>query len=155
MHAPELYGSLDIDMVVVGDIDRRAAVVTAMQRLGFSRKNGMFVHANNPYTVDFVPSPVRIGDRVIDDFAFIDTPFGPIRVLRAVDAVCDRLNKYIMWSDIDSLNAAVAVAQACNTDLARIADFIDTLSSRIDTKVKARIQLCHKFSRAFRTATEP
>lgn len=140
LHAPRVYASLDIDMVVVGGIDRAKEVVAAMASIGFSPKSGMFVHRKSPYTIDFVQSPVAIGDTVIDDFAEIDTPFGTVRVLHVTDAVCDRLNKYILWSDIDSLNAAVAVARECKIDLKRVADFIDRHSGDIYAE---KYQLAH------------
>lgn len=125
MHAPEAYRSLDIDMVVVGGIDRRRDLIGAMRGIGFKLVSSMFVHAENPHTVEFVPSPVAIGNEIISEFSDILTTLGVVRVLTATDAVCDRLNKYVVWSDRDSLLVAVEVAKACDIDVARVAGFLD------------------------------
>ena len=117
LHAPDAYRSDDIDMVVIGGIDDPRIVQRAMASLGFSLENGGFIHNANPYWVEFVPSPVAIASEVIVDFVQVDTAFGPVRVLRAADAVCDRLNKYIVWNDLDSLDVALAVARARRVDI--------------------------------------
>jgi hypothetical protein len=80
-------------------------------------------HSSNRYTVEFVPSPVAIANDILSDFAIADTPFGPVRVLHAVDAVCDRLNKYVAYKDPDSLEAAITVARSCKVDLSKVEAF--------------------------------
>lgn len=124
MHAPEAYRSADVDMVVIGGIENNAAFISKMASIGFLLKNGMFIHELSPYTVDFVPSPVAIAGDVIDDFATLETNFGPVRVLHAVDVVKDRLNKYVVYRDPESFEVAVAVARMKNVDLTIIDAFI-------------------------------
>ncbi len=125
LHAPDAYLSDDIDIVIVGGIDEPRKVVDAMASLGFELTNHMFVHRSNRYMVEFVPSPVSIASDIIVDYAQIETDFGPVRVLHPADAVCDRLNKYIVWADRGSLDVAVSVARACDVDLRRVEAFID------------------------------
>jgi hypothetical protein len=85
----------------------------------------MFVHASNPFTVDFVPSPVAIAGDTITDFASIRTAFGPVRVLRAVDVVKDRLNKYVAYDDPESFEVAVTVARMTKAELRLVEAFIE------------------------------
>lgn len=124
LHVPEAYRSDDVDFVILGGVDAPRILVEAMKAVGFSQHAGTFVHSENPCTVDFVPSPVAIGDDVLGDFVEVETAFGPVRTLSPTDAVCDRLNKYIVWSDSDSLTVALAVARARPIDLARIEAFV-------------------------------
>lgn len=132
IHAPEVYRSSDVDMIVQAGISDPRAVVAAMAALGFSLRSSMFFHESNPYTVEFVPSPVSVANDIIEDFARIDTAFGPVLVLHAEDAVCDRLNKFVAWNDLDSLDVAVALARKCDVDLAKIAAFIERNGVGID-----------------------
>jgi hypothetical protein len=127
LHVPSIYTSLDIDMVIVEGIDEahKVPLVNAMKTLGFSLENQMFVHRESPYTVDFVPGPVQVGDDVIVDYATIETAVGAVRVLRPVDSVCDRLTKYVAWRDIESLDLAVAVARHCGVRPEDVQSFVE------------------------------
>jgi hypothetical protein len=125
LHAPEAYRSRDVDMVVVGGIDNDAAVIANMAAIGFTFRNGFFFHERSPYTVDFVPSPVAIAGDVISEFATLPTAFGHVRVLRSVDVVKDRLNKYVAYQDPESFEVAVMVARIKKVDLEQIDHFIE------------------------------
>lgn len=125
LHAPEAYRSHDVDMVVIGGIDRGDAVVAAMAKLGFVFQNHMFFHECNPYTVEFQHSPVAIAGDVVSDFAEVETPYGPVRVLHAADVVNDRLNKAVAYEDPESFEVAVAVARIKGIDPARVQEFIE------------------------------
>jgi hypothetical protein len=134
LHAPNAYRSMDIDMVVIGGIDKRSELVASMKALGFGLTNGMFAHPESEYTVEFVPSPVAIGDYVIGEFATIATSFGEIRVLRAADAICDRFNKFVVWRDFDALKVAVDVARTCGVPAEVVEDFVDRHKAGLDGK---------------------
>jgi hypothetical protein len=126
LHAPSVYTSSDIDIVLIDiDYDGRA-VRGAMSAIGFEyTKTYMFVHPSSAFTVDFVRAPVAIGNDYPTEFATIETNNGSVRVLRAVDAVCDRLNKFIVWRDFESLGVAVAVTRTCEIQLDGIEAFIE------------------------------
>lgn len=124
LHAPEAYRSRDVDMVFPAGIDGlHRPVRYAMESLGFLLENNMFVHRSSPFTVEFLPGPVAIGEDTISEFALIATAFGDVRVLHAIDAVCDRLNKYCVWHDADALSVAVAVARACRVEPSDVESF--------------------------------
>lgn len=103
-----------------------------MEGLGFRLSPAhLFVHDRNPYTVEFVPSPVAIGGDVINTFARVSTEFGEVQVLHVHDVVADRLNKYVAYEDNEAFEVAVAVAVAKGVDLERIAAFIERQAADI------------------------
>lgn len=125
VHAPEACRSLDVDMVIVGGVEHVAPLIDKMRTLGFTLRNGMFAHERSEITVEFVPSPVAIGGDVIDEFAAVETRHGVLRVLRAVDVVKDRLNKYVAYEDPDAFEVAVIVARSKSVNVAELREFVD------------------------------
>lgn len=124
LHAPEAYRSRDVDMVLPGGVEDARSIVRALAVPGFSKENNYLVHSLNPVLVEFVPPPVAIAADLVQEFTEIRTAFGTVRVLRAVDAVCDRLNKYVVWSDEESFDVAAAVARCYDVDLTEVEVFV-------------------------------
>ena len=59
-YAPDAYMSHDADYIIMRSPDG-AKAVDALRELGYSEQNGMYVHASNPFTVEFPPGPLAIG----------------------------------------------------------------------------------------------
>lgn len=61
-YAPEAYQSEDLDFVLELGTDG-SSVRAALASLGYRFNNGLFVHADSHFTVEFPPGPLAIGDR--------------------------------------------------------------------------------------------
>lgn len=115
-YAPEAYQSEDLDFVLEFGTDG-SSVRAALASLGYRFKNGLFVHDESHFTVEFPPGPLAIGDRPPIEVMTLHEDDKVLKIISPTDSVCDRLNKYAAWDDFSALRAAVGVARATQIDV--------------------------------------
>jgi hypothetical protein len=90
--------------------------------LGYCLAGQTYIHASNPFTVEFPPGPLAIGDDLIVQWKTVKRRTEILHVLTPSDCVRDRLLWYYLQpNDRSSLQAAIGVAQRKDVDLRRIA----------------------------------
>ncbi|MHB8147517.1 MAG: hypothetical protein ACYDGM_09715 [Vulcanimicrobiaceae bacterium] len=115
-YVPEAYQSRDADFIVTLRGDRRegGAVMTA---LGYTeRQSGLYVHAENRFTVEFPAGPLAIGNERITTWHTATRSGEILHVLSRTDCVRDRLASFYFFADRSALAAAVAVYQSGEVD---------------------------------------
>ncbi len=127
-YAPRAYQSRDMDFViqfVEGEGRRRGA--DALKSLGYKELGGTYDHALSPFTLEFPPGPLAVGDDLIREWATIERTDMLLHVLTPTDCVRDRLLWfYLQPTDRSSLAAAVGVARSQSVDI----DLVRSWSSR-------------------------
>lgn len=88
-HAPEAYQSHDADFVLV-IYASGAEVKAALGELGYEHRNAMFVHATNPFTVEFPRGPLAIGIDFVRGWSTVCRADETLHVLAPTDSVRDR-----------------------------------------------------------------
>lgn len=119
-YAPERYQSRDADFVITMCANR-AAAAAALRSLGFTEHGGIYRHVHSPYTVEFPPGPLAIGNTIIEKYETVQRDSEILHVISRTDAVCLSLAKFYHWSDRSSLRTALDVAQSGEVDLERVA----------------------------------
>uniref|UniRef100_E6Q0R8 Protein containing DUF1814 n=1 Tax=mine drainage metagenome TaxID=410659 RepID=E6Q0R8_9ZZZZ len=115
-YAPDAYQSRDADFIVTLRGDRRegAGVMTA---LGYTeQQSGIYVHAENQYTVEFPVGPLAIGEELVTTWHTATRGNERLHVLSRTDCVRDRLAAFYFFSDRSALAAAIAVCQRGEVD---------------------------------------
>jgi len=100
------YVTHDLDAILYRDT--KAAIEEVMFNLGFKRTS-MYRHFEHPlfkFVVEFPPSPIEIGARVIQNVSEIETEEGKVRVTKIEDVIMDRLIAALVWKDKASLDQA-------------------------------------------------
>ncbi len=110
------YLSYDLDFVIYNTIKE---IKPFLEELGFKQKSTRhFVRKDCSYYIEFVTSPVSIGNEaVITKFKKLKTKKGTLLLLSATDCVKDRLAAYYHWNDPQSLDQAVMVTKKQKVDL--------------------------------------
>jgi hypothetical protein len=105
------YQSYDADFVCIFYVDRerQAEVVRTMESLGYRPRNNLFVHAVNPFTVDFPRGPIGIGSQLVTKWDTVRRGRELLHIVTPTDCVCDRLAKFYFWNDHTALEAAKSV----------------------------------------------
>ncbi len=108
-YVPDAYVSGDADFVIQLSPDARAAAA-AMRELGYELRGSIYFHGQNPYTVEFPPGPLAIGeDRAIVPVT-VRRGEQLLHVLSPTDVVRDRLLWYLAYGDPNGLRVATDVA---------------------------------------------
>jgi hypothetical protein len=121
-YAPDFYQSLDLDFVITL---RGSAGEKALRGLGFRRKGDFYVHDESPFSLDFPPGPLAIGDDLVQRWSTIRRGDEILHVLSPTDSCRDRLASYLFWNDFSGLEQALAVfrARAGEIDLHAVRDW--------------------------------
>jgi len=100
------YVTADLDMVLSGDSKEINEEV--MGNLGFQRTTMYrhFEHPNLPFVVEFPPSPIEVGGRIINQVNLIKFGSMEARVIRVEDIIMDRIIAAVEWKDTPSLDQA-------------------------------------------------
>ena len=118
-YAPHVYQSRDIDFVIelVAPEGRRRGA-EALKDLGYAELGGTYSHSTNPFTVEFPPGPLAVGDDRISGWKTVNKDGLLLNILTPTDCVRDRLMWfYLQPTDRSSLTAAVGVAKAHAIDV--------------------------------------
>ncbi len=117
IYSENRYQSYDLDYVTYED---KRKVKKALLEMGFIEKARYFQHPGCPWIVEFVSPPVAVGNECVRDFGSVETLFGKIKLLRAVDSVKDRLGAYYHWNDRQGLEQAINICLEQNIDLSEV-----------------------------------
>ncbi len=119
------YVTYDLDSILQGDT--KEIIESIMTRLGFNRTTNYrhFEHASFGFTVEFPPSPVCVGSRVINQVNNINTEEGLVRVIKLEDIIVDRIIAAVEWRDEPSLGQAklLWIKNKKQIDLDYLSDF--------------------------------
>lgn len=108
-YAPAAYQSKDIDFVITlwGKAGEEA-----LASVGFKRKGDFYLHAKSPFSLEFPPGPLAIGEDLVTNWSTIKRKRELLHVLSPTDACRDRLASYLFWNDFSGLEQAIAVQRA-------------------------------------------
>lgn len=122
-YAPNVYQSRDLDFVItIATARGRKQAGAALIGLRYRLAGQTYIHASNPFTVEFPPGPLAIGDDLVEKWNTVKRRTEILHVLTPTDCVRDRLLWfYLQPTDRSSLRAAVGVAQRKDIDLRGIA----------------------------------
>ena len=122
-YAPDFYQSRDLDFVItIATARGRKQAGAALIGLGYRLAGQTYVHASNPFTVEFPPGPLAIGDDLVVKWNTVRRRSEILHVLTPTDCVRDRLLWfYLQPTDRSSLQAAVGVAKRKDVDIRAIA----------------------------------
>lgn len=95
-------------------------VKKALLEIGFIEKARYFQHPGCAWFVEFVSPPAAVGNEYVREFGNVETRFGKIKLLRAVDSVKDRLGAYYHWNDRQGLEQAINICLEQDIDLSEI-----------------------------------
>ena len=102
------YLTNDIDMVDIS-YQKPAVLRAAMLELGFTKQGRVYRNSSTDIVVEFPSAPLAVGDELIKKQTNIETEFGGIPILFAVDVIKDRLAAYLHWKDQQSLIQALCI----------------------------------------------
>jgi len=108
------YKSEDLDFVTVALVTELESVLSP---LGFKRTGrprlSVFEHPATRWYVEFLPAPLSFGGTYIDPShcASVKTRLGHLRIITPTQSVMDRLIAAAAWSEPQSLEQALLVAQ--------------------------------------------
>jgi len=102
------YLTDDIDMVDIS-YQKPAVLRAAMLELGFTKQGRVYRNSSTDIVVEFPSAPLAVGDELIKEQTNIETEFGEIPILFAVDVIKDRLAAYLHWKDQQSLIQALCI----------------------------------------------
>jgi hypothetical protein len=120
IYSDNRYVSSDLDFVMgnhpLNEMD------PIMAEMGFSRhKSGRYYeNPRCPYSVEFPPSPLTVGQELVTKTATIKNVYGTLRLLRVADSVKDRLAAFYHWRDRQSLEQAIMICRRRRVDLSEI-----------------------------------
>ncbi len=118
-YAPEAYQSRDADFIIEFSADRARAAL-AIRDLGYREVGGTYDHETSPFTLEFPPGPLAIGDDLVRSYETINRGNEVLHVLSRTDSVRDRLAAFYFFSDRSALAAALGVARSGEVDLATV-----------------------------------
>ncbi len=117
VYAPEAYQSGDLDFVLQFSTDTTGHAERALQALGYTEKNGQYLHEKNPLTLEFLRRPIQIGMDTIETWDTLGDGGRILHILSPTDCCRDRLAHFLHWNDRSVLSQAVAVARDRAVDL--------------------------------------
>lgn len=100
------YVTGDLDAIIAGEDSEIVAAL--MYELGFKRTSSYrhFEHPDLPFVVEFPPSPIEIGNRIISQVNTLKLEDWSVRILRVEDIIMDRIIAAVEWKDEPSLEQA-------------------------------------------------
>lgn len=114
IYSKERYLSYDLDFATHEDIK---TVEKVLKGLGFKIEGKYFRHPDSKWVVEFVATPIAVGEEHLQNFDIHETPLGQIQLLKPIDCIKDRLASYYHWDDEESLEQAIQVYSETHVDL--------------------------------------
>jgi len=114
IYSRNLYQSYDLDFIAYEDMKK---VKLALEELGFYEKGGYFCHHKSDWFIEFVSSPVAVGNEIISEFELMQVQTGKIKMLRVEDSVKDRVAGYFYWQGLDQ---AITISLERKVDLKEV-----------------------------------
>ena len=116
VYAPHAYQSRDLDFIIEfrkRDVDANAV----LESLGYSLVQDHYEHAENPLLLEFPQGPLAVGGELINKWDTIREKNFLLHIISPTDSCRDRLAGFLYWNDRGSLEQALAVAEAQNTEV--------------------------------------
>ena len=116
------YQSSDLDFVLQSAVSQRQ-LDAAMETIDFVRRTNYYEHPKAPFSVEFPRGPLGIGADI--EIRPVEHEIGNARVmlLSATDSCRDRLAAFYHWTDRQSLDTAVRIAQHHRVNLRAIGEW--------------------------------
>lgn len=118
------YQSHDCDFIISFH-EKDAPAEETLRLLGYTEYGGTYRHKESPFTLEFPPGPLSVGDEIISKWDTLRESDLLLHILTPTDSCRDRLAAFYHWTDYSSLSVAVAVAQRNQIDMARIRTWSD------------------------------
>src|SRR5690606_32782657 len=96
--APDAYQSRDCDFIITF-AQRGAPAKQTLAQLGYRERGGTYVHELNPFTVEFPPGPLSVGDEILSSWETLHDRDRLLYVLSPTDSCRDRLAGFYHWRD--------------------------------------------------------
>jgi len=120
VYAPDVNQSRDLDFILSYTALGVKAAVQPLLELGFEESGGMYRHPTSPFTVEFPPGPLGIGNEFITAWDTMEEGELVLHVLSPTDCVRDRLAWFLHYNDFSALEQALGVARKNPINLDRI-----------------------------------
>lgn len=120
IYAPEAYQSRDLDFILGFWSNLGGASAKPLLELGFTEKRGSYHHPLTPFTVEFPPGPLAIGNEILRDWETLRERDLLLHILSPTDCVRDRLAWFLFGNDYSALEQALAVAFRHQIDMEKI-----------------------------------
>lgn len=121
IYSEAAYQSRDLDFVWTMRSALGRVPAAPILALGFRPDRGGYAHPDSPYTLEFPPGPLAIGDELVTAWEVLEDGAGRVLpILSPTDSVRDRLAHLIHYRDFRGLEQALLVARGQTVDLARI-----------------------------------
>lgn len=141
IYTDQRYASEDLDFVTLALVKD---LKSALEPLGFehtgSPRLSVFDHPNTRWYLEFPPAPISFGGTYIDpsQCALIDTGVGKLRIITPTHSVMDRLIAAAAWSEPQSLEQALLVAdlQKERIDWKQLDEFVTCEGIRDEKEVR-------------------
>jgi len=122
LYTGELFTSDDLDFVNWRPLRE---VQRALEPLGFKVRLNTAVHPRARYYVQFVGSPVMVGNKYVPRPSRRKTAAGSFRLLSPLDCVLDRLAWALTRTDAQALEQAAHVAARQRVNLAEVRRWVE------------------------------
>ena len=102
------YQSYDADFVSPAD---HQSIARVLRDKGFKQEGKNFVHPDSDFFVEFPPGPLAVGGEYITAETEIVLKGNKLKILSPTQSVMDRLAAYFHWTDRQSLDQALWIAE--------------------------------------------
>jgi len=113
------YISYDLDFVPL-HYTKRSKVREILEEIGFVEESGYFKNPQTQFFIEFVPSPLAVGEEPVKEIAEIRSGDLLLKLLSPTDCVKDRLAAYYYWNDNQALEQALLVCRDQEVDLKEV-----------------------------------
>jgi hypothetical protein len=105
------FVSRDLDFIET-NYTKRPALRAALAEIGFSEQHRYFMHPETDFFLEFPAGPLAVGGEPVRKVNTLVLSTGTLKLISPTDSVKDRLAAYYFWDDRQSLQQAIAIAQA-------------------------------------------
>lgn len=120
VYAPIEVQSHDLDFIFEFKLIEEAIPEQRILTLGFRRKGTLYAHDLSPFTLEFPPGPLAIGEELVNEWSTLTDGDLTLDILSPTDSVKDRLCWFLHYGDVAGMAQALAVARAQQIDLTNV-----------------------------------
>jgi hypothetical protein len=99
---------------------KRSEISEILEEIGFVEECGYFKNPQTRFFIEFVPSPLAVGEEPVKEIAEIRSGDLLLKLLSPTDCVKDRLAAYYHWKDKQALEQALLVCRDQAVDLKEV-----------------------------------
>lgn len=118
-----------------------------MEQLGFRKKGFYWIHDDTDLFVQFVNSPVMVGNKHVVKFNEITTAVGKVRLISPLDSVLDRFCWYLQRADLETLEQMVDMIVTQDVSLDDVAHWLESEDGLPEVKQARFAELQRRVSR--------